>query len=392
MQRMKRKSVTPPAKPAAPVSAEPASAPMMGIARNRMLGPGDAAPWFRAVMLGGRPEGIEFSRLGGSHVVMLFLGSAAQPAAAEALRWARACPDLQSADDRLTFVVTMDRSDAASGRIAREGGLDFCLDYDGSISRQFGAARPGADGMTYHPHWLLLDPKLRVIDRWPLREGRAVVEALRRATADQWQTSAPVLIVPNVLEPAFCQQLIALYEQHGGGISGFMRQVGGQTVAAYDDRHKRRRDYYIEDEAVCGGLRQRLRDRLLPMIARSYQYHVTRIERYVVACYDAEEGGHFAAHRDNTTTATAHRRFAVSINLNDDYDGGDLSFPEFGPQTYRAPAGGAVVFSCSLQHAAGRVTRGRRYATLPFLYDEAAALVREANAATLAGGSTYQAG
>ena len=77
---------------------------------------------------------------------------------------------------------------------------------------------------------------------------------------------------------------------------------------------------------------------------------------------------------------TAHRRFACTINLNaEDYEGGDLRFPEFGPQTYRAPTGGAVVFSCSLLHEATDVTRGRRYAYLPFLYDDAAAAIRQVN-------------
>ena len=42
-----------------------------------------------------------------------------------------------------------------------------------------------------------------------------------------------------------------------------------------------------------------------------------------------------------------------------------------------------MVFSCSLLHEATPVTRGVRYATLPFLYDEAAAKVREANAHTI---------
>jgi predicted 2-oxoglutarate/Fe(II)-dependent dioxygenase YbiX len=78
------------------------------------------------------------------------------------------------------------------------------------------------------------------------------------------------------------------------------------------------------------------------------------------------------AHRDNTTKGTAHRRFAVTINLNDDFEGGELVFSEFGPRRYRAPPGGAVVFSCSLLHQVVPVTRGIRYATLPFLHDEAA--------------------
>jgi len=70
----------------------------------------------------------------------------------------------------------------------------------------------------------------------------------------------------------------------------------------------------------------------------------------------------------------------VTINLNaGDYEGGDLRFPEFGQRTYRAPTGGAILFSCSLLHEATPVTRGRRFAFLPFLYDEDAARLREAN-------------
>ena len=45
-----------------------------------------------------------------------------------------------------------------------------------------------------------------------------------------------------------------------------------------------------------------------------------------------------------------------------------------------------MVFSCSLLHEARPVTSGRRYAFLPFLYDEAAARVRLANNAHLGDG------
>jgi predicted 2-oxoglutarate/Fe(II)-dependent dioxygenase YbiX len=69
----------------------------------------------------------------------------------------------------------------------------------------------------------------------------------------------------------------------------------------------------------------------------------------------------------------------VTLNLNSEFEGGDLRFPEFGRQTYKVPAGGAVVFSCSLLHEATPITKGKRYAFLPFLYDEAAAKVRKEN-------------
>ena len=72
--------------------------------------------------------------------------------------------------------------------------------------------------------------------------------------------------------------------------------------------------------------------RLVPEIAKAFQFRVTRIERYIVACYDAAEGGHFRAHRDNTIKGTAHRRFAVTVNRYDGCDGGELWFPEVGRQ------------------------------------------------------------
>lgn len=112
----------------------------------------------------------------------------------------------------------------------------------------------------------------------------------------------------------------------------------------------------------------RARDQIAPEIKKAYQFEVTRIERYIVACYDGGSSGFFRAHSDNTTKGTAHRRFACTVNLNaEDHEGGDLCFPEFGSRTYRALTGGAVVFSCSLLHEATPVTKGKRYAFLPSL-------------------------
>jgi hypothetical protein len=192
--------------------------------------------------------------------------------------------------------------------------------------------------------------------------------------------AAPALIVPRIFEPGFCRQLIDYYDARGGHESGFMRDVNGKTVEIMDYNHKRRRDEEIVDEGLRRECMIRIHDRLVPEIRKAYQFEATRIERYVVACYEATASGHFRAHRDNTTLGTAHRRFAVSLHLNpDEYDGGRLKFPEFGQQLYTAPTGGAVVFSCSLLHEATPVTRGRRYVFLPFLYDEAAAAIRIQN-------------
>jgi len=150
------------------------------------------------------------------------------------------------------------------------------------------------------------------------------------------------------------------------------------------DEAKKRRDIWIYDPELQGELRQAMEARLFPMIARAFQFEPSHVERYLVSRYDAEEGGVFRPHRDNTTRGTAHRKFACTINLNDDFVGGDLSFPEFGPATWRAPVGGAVVFSCSLLHEVRPMVTGRRYAFLPFFYDAEGAAVLEAYGRSLA--------
>jgi predicted 2-oxoglutarate/Fe(II)-dependent dioxygenase YbiX len=186
-------------------------------------------------------------------------------------------------------------------------------------------------------------------------------------------------MTPDLLDRSLCAALIQRFETMGSVDSGFMREVDGKTLGLHDPRHKRRRDHIITDTALIRSLKAAFAKRLTPLVERAFQFKATRMERYIVACYDAEGGAHFRAHRDNTTAGTAHRRFAVSVNLNDDFDGGEVSFPEFGPKSYKPPPGAALVFSCSLLHAVSPMRRGKRYAFLPFLYDEEAARLREAN-------------
>jgi predicted 2-oxoglutarate/Fe(II)-dependent dioxygenase YbiX len=182
-----------------------------------------------------------------------------------------------------------------------------------------------------------------------------------------------------VFEPEFCRRLVAYYDERGGEDFGFMRDIDGRTTLVTDHAFKRRRDCRIDDPALKREAMARVHRRIVPEIRQAYMFEATRMERYIVACYDAGEGGYFRPHRDNTTVGTAHRRFAVTINLNaEEYEGGNLRFPEFGRAVFRAPTGGAVVFSCALLHEALPVTAGRRYAFLPFLYDEEAAKQREA--------------
>jgi predicted 2-oxoglutarate/Fe(II)-dependent dioxygenase YbiX len=109
---------------------------------------------------------------------------------------------------------------------------------------------------------------------------------------------------------------------------------------------------------------------VLPAVRKAFSFRATRFEGFKIACYDADVGGFFKPHRDNLSPATAHRRFALTLNLNDGYEGGHLRFPEYGQHLYRPPAGSAIVFSGSLLHEALPVTKGRRFVLLSFLFGE----------------------
>jgi predicted 2-oxoglutarate/Fe(II)-dependent dioxygenase YbiX len=351
--------------------------------------PGDPAPWFTADCTS-NPR-YAFSSTAGRYILLCFLGTAGDADGAAAIGAIHTHRRLFD-DVRLScFGVSLDPTDRDGARL-RESmpGLRHFWDFDAAISRAYGAVPIGAtpsSQMMLRRFWLVLDPMLRVLRLVPFRRGGTEQQELFAFLAalpqpgilDGMRVPAPILLLPNVFEPEFCRHLIAQYESHGGEESGFMQESGGKTVLVTDPAHKRRRDHFIESETLCRAIQARITRRIVPQVAKAFQFHVTRMERYLVGCYAAEDRGHFRAHRDNTTHGTAHRRFAVSINLNDGFEGGEIGFPEFGPQRFKPGPGSAVVFSCSLLHAVSPVTSGRRYAFLPFLYDEAAARLRREN-------------
>jgi peroxiredoxin/predicted 2-oxoglutarate/Fe(II)-dependent dioxygenase YbiX len=352
--------------------------------------PGDPAPWFTQRTTS-NPQ-YHFSSVAGRYVVLCFYVTSADEIGKSAIKAALAHWRLFD-DHRFSFFgVSVDPNDEKEKRIEeRIPGFRFFLDFDGSVSRLYGAlprdVKAGEANVPVRRMWIVLDPTLRVMRVVPFAADGSDREQLFKYLAllpppakfAGFELQAPILFLPNVFEPGFCDMLIGLYEKNGGKESGFMREIDGKTVPVHDYRHKRRRDYTIEDEKVIEQTRERIRRRVIPEILKVHQFRITRMERYIVSCYSAEEEGHFQAHRDNTTKGTAHRRFAVSVNLNDEFEGGEVGFPEYGPRTFKAPKGGAVVFSCSLLHKVTPVTKGARYAFLPFLYDEEAAKIRQQN-------------
>ena len=355
--------------------------------------PGDPAPWFHA--RSSTRTDFALDVIAGRYIVLCFFATAdARGKSAVAAAFTER--DLFDDMNASFFGVSIDPADEGQRRVVgRPQGFRFFWDFDGAISKLYGAiprdAEAVGDKVPLRRIWVVLDPTLRVLKVIPFVQDGSDAEELLNCLKSLppasrfagFELQAPILILPNVFEDELCKTLIALHETHGSEESGFMRDVGGKTVQLHDHGHKRRRDHIIQDEDVIRQAQQRFNRRVVPELLKAYQFKATQMERFLVGCYSVEDGGHFVAHRDNTTKGTAHRRFAASVNLNCDFEGGEISFPEYGPKSFRPAPGGAVVFSCSLLHAVSKVTRGRRYAFLPFIYDDEAAKIRGANSVFL---------
>lgn len=342
---------------------------------------GDPLPWFDQ-----RCQGIQFrpDAMAGWYLVFCLFGSAADPRARRALHAVAARRD-RFDDARFSFFgISSDPEDEARGRVVDAmPGVRFMWDSDEKVSRLLGALPTQKTGgaETYHRLWLVVDPTLHVLATIPFKEDGSDAEALfelldrlpHPSRFAGFEIPAPVLVLPNVFSADLCRHLVGLYDRQGGDESGVMRN----NVGVYDRSFKSRKDVTIEDEALKRHLQGLVVRRVLPEIEKLFFMKITRMERYMIGCYSTEDGGHFRPHRDNNSEITAHRRFAVSINLNGDFEGGAVSFPEYNPRGIKAPPGWCVVFPCAALHAVSKVTSGRRYAFLPFVYDEAGAVIRQ---------------
>jgi hypothetical protein len=351
---------------------------MPGEALENRINLGDPVPWFTARGLTGVPFDLQVTA--GRWIVLCFLGSPKEPRVREELAQLLSEAHLFDEDRRVFCgVLTEPPADPTPYLALSTPAVSFVTDHDARITRCYGALEM--------PRTVILDPMLRAIANipWDYPEGHAgtvrnVLQSLPPVDdAAGVAMTAPVLLVPRVLDFPLCDFLIQLYDKVGGEDSGFLRDVGGKTLTAVDHRLKCRGDLIVALPEVREAIRDQIVRRLLPAVESYLQFRATRMDRYIVACYDSAVGGHFFRHRDNLNAGAQHRRFAVSLNLNKDFDGCDLVFPEFGRKAYRPPVGGALVFSCGALHQVTPITRGRRYAFLAFLYGEADAERREAN-------------
>ncbi len=324
---------------------------------------GDFAP--AAILQDQRGEGMAFhhQQVAGHAVVVLLSRDASATDALLRLRDLHA--EFAAADAR---VLAVSRTDIAENRrLVENQHLPFALlsDPRNEVLGRFADAAVA-----------VLDRNQRVAGLFTAGDGIAAVLTLCRRLNDDDAPApapphAPVLQVPGIFEPELCQRLIDYWRRGDKRANEVTRGTPGQAdyAARSDGVVKRRTDVLIPEDNNPTNLaiRDRLLARVVPEVFKAFQFRVRSYEIARIGCYDAGDGGWFRPHRDDAGDPAKPRRFALSVNLNDDFDGGGLCFPEYGRRFYRPAAGGGVAFSCNLLHEAQSVTRGRRFGLFTFL-------------------------
>jgi predicted 2-oxoglutarate/Fe(II)-dependent dioxygenase YbiX/peroxiredoxin len=220
---------------------------------------------------------------------------------------------------------------------------------------------------------IVLDPNQRVAATFDTRALAAAAEAMADLAASVRADGgkdvllrvpmAPVLVLPRVFEPDFCTQLIRLWGKGDHKDTGVSSRYGNVNVAHL----KRTEDYTVVEPMMQKAISDRLAYRIGPELTKVFAFdRQFTFDAHVILSYSAEGQHFFGAHRDNGAPTTVDRAFAVSLNLNDDFAGGELVFPEYAGVRVTPPPGAAAVFSCSLLHQVLPVTRGRRYVLTTF--------------------------
>lgn len=331
-----------------------------------MLGINDFLPRFQ--LLNHRGKGSDLFRHAIGKMIVVILYKAGDPRAEAILgQVASAAAEL----DELAHVLAISnqRSEESAAQAERLG-IPFPILFDdaGRAAAAFGQAE-GQIAV------FVADPNRRVLRIDRAVEGEDYFKQLAaflagRATGPGAliHLAAPVLHVPKALDAEHCRRLIELYDTGGNSPTGVFRDQNRPAGGLIDKTVKVRRDHVVIEPEIAKDLADVIGRRVVPEIFKAFSYEVKYVKEFKIGCYEAGDGGFFKPHRDNFAQVGG-RRFAMSLHLNTgEYRGGELGFPEYGPDLYNPDVGGAVVFSCYHVHEVRPVTEGRRFVLLAFFY------------------------
>jgi peroxiredoxin/predicted 2-oxoglutarate/Fe(II)-dependent dioxygenase YbiX len=279
---------------------------------------------------------------------------------------------LQQLGVRTLFIAPVPAAEVAAYRARNQIPQGVLADENLALCRALGVS----DVVEHTPLSFGLDCNQRITTLYNNRNAKNhIADVMRLAQQLSEMTNkeplklpapAPVLVVPDVFTPENLKRLIHHW-QNGKQHPGLAAANDGRQV--HNPQARRSVDVDVLDTDFLARLDVLLAKRLFPELRKVYDLDVTNCARYKISLYDSADKGFHALHRDTGLPQQVQRRISVSIPLNDDYEGGWLLLPEYGPfACFRAPAGSALCFPSPLLNAVTPVTQGRQFALTTFLH------------------------
>ena len=182
----------------------------------RNLHAGEPGPWFLA--RANTRDQFALDSIAGRYIVLCFFISASDAKAKAAVDVALANRGLFDDAHASFFGVSIDPGDEANKRVVgRVPGYRLFWDFDGNASRLYGAiphdADPTKGRVSVRRIGVVLDPTLRVLKVVPFKadgtDATEIMEYVKSLLPPSryagFEVQAPVLVLPNVFKPEFCQ-------------------------------------------------------------------------------------------------------------------------------------------------------------------------------------------
>lgn len=201
---------------------------------------------------------------------------------------------------------------------------------------------------------LLLSPNKRIKDIFEYIDNN-FIKYLEELDLSQYYdyNSIPYIIIENVLDNNLFDKIIEYYNENKN-----TEKVKLSKTKTKD------REHIHTSKLLTNTIDNKLSRTIFPEVKKIYNYDIKFREDYKICNYDSNSSGRFHQHRD-TPHPYNHRKFAMSLLLNDDYEGGELYFPEYNIKL-KPPKNAAVIFPGILSHGVLDVTKGNRMSLITF--------------------------
>ena len=167
--------------------------------------------------------------------------------------------------------------------------------------------------------------------------------------------NVPYLLIENVLSEELLKEVVEYYENN--------KDKGELQNTATKNRTHVFPNYELEKK-----IDNKLSRSLFPEIKKMYNFDVYYREHYKICSYDAETNGRFHPHRDSPYPQQ-HRKYAMSLFLNDDYENGEFELTEYN-LSVKPKANSAFIFPGICSHMVHPVTKGKRQTIIAFFCEK----------------------